>query len=67
MYAIYTLQIKRDLAASFLFLHSSLSEACIDLAMLEALLARHLAAPFEDAIAVGQLLDHAMLVPPTAA
>lgn len=60
---VYTLQFKRDLAASFPYL----SEACIDLAMLEALLARHLAAPFEDAIAVGQLLDHAMLVPPTAA
>lgn len=42
-------------------------ETRVDLAMLVALLARHLAAPFEDAIAVGQLLDHAMLVPPAAA
>lgn len=42
-------------------------EAGVDLAMLQALLARHLAAPFEDAVAVGPLGNHAMLVPPTTA
>lgn len=42
-------------------------QAGVDLAMLQALLARHLTAPFEDAVAVGPLGNHTMLVAPTAA
>lgn len=43
------------------------SQASVDLPMLQALFAGHLATPLEDALAVGLLLDGPMSVPPIAA
>lgn len=43
------------------------SQASVDLSMLQALFAGHLATPLEDALAVGLLLDGPMSVPPIAA